>query len=296
MRLACEHLENGVSPRAAHSPYIQTARGRPASRRIPSPPECLPRVYFERLAVGIVAFRYDFESIGRLVEVVRKAGGEVPPSFYPTALGDPSSDIDPFEIAREARASLGDRISSAFMWRNSFHSIWSIRVATRNHRDLETIAKLANHLSSLLTKNDNALIDALADRVALLPTGWTFGHVEKLLDGVAVAAVEKRNEIEEGGGLIAPLMGRVPASSNEPGVWDSVETPNDALMIGLRNAFADFFGDPRILQDEDREPCGPFVEFVREVRRVDGELVTASAVKKANDRVMGRSRDKTRET
>lgn len=44
MRLACEHLENGVSPRAAHSPYIQTARGRPASRRIPSPPECLPRV------------------------------------------------------------------------------------------------------------------------------------------------------------------------------------------------------------------------------------------------------------
>lgn len=51
MRLAREHSQNGLSPRAANSPYIRTARGRPASRRIPPPPECLPRVPPRRSAV-----------------------------------------------------------------------------------------------------------------------------------------------------------------------------------------------------------------------------------------------------
>lgn len=36
-------------------PYIRMARGRPASRRIPSPPECLPRTISWRVAVGRMA-------------------------------------------------------------------------------------------------------------------------------------------------------------------------------------------------------------------------------------------------
>ncbi len=64
-RLECEQVGNRSSTIERPTAYHQTARGRPASRRIPSPPECLPRGTSGRSAVSRMS-GFESESAARL--------------------------------------------------------------------------------------------------------------------------------------------------------------------------------------------------------------------------------------
>lgn len=237
-----------------------------------------------------MAFQYDYASMGHVLDTVRGAGGKVSDDFYPIL--DPSFRGDPYRLAREQRSALGSAIANAFMWRDSFEELWGNRKAVRRHRDLETVAKLAERLVAVMGKDDDDLTRLLSDLFPAPGRGVTIGQGMAVLRGLPAAATAKRDQIEASGQLEAPLMDSFPRTSNEPGGWDNVETPSDAFTVGMQDAFREFFGEPTVHQDEDGEPCGPFVAFVQAVRRGEGSPVTTWAVKKAVDRLNGLGRDK----
>ncbi|GGD93568.1 hypothetical protein GCM10011390_10400 [Aureimonas endophytica] len=236
-------------------------------------------------------FRYDFFEMGRILDIVRDAGGNVPVDFYPVYAPDFLGDR--YGIARERRIALYQACSWAFTFRDAHSDWWDDRRAKAKYDRLAEIGELAEKLAGLLMKNDGEARSALSRHFPRLGAGVSAYDAVDAIRALPEAVEKERRRLCDAGLHDMAPLNLLPSENGRN--RDDPGTAGGSFIIALGDAFREFFGEPKIMTSEDGEPEGPFVAFVQAVRQSAGHPITASAVKQAWMRARRRSGDKGRE-
>lgn len=204
---------------------------------------------------------WGYESIGWLLEEVKKAGGEIPEKYYPT-----ENSPDQLASVRKARNDFGYHgLSLAFTWEKLYLEM--VSVATEKRRQA-TLCSMQNQIRLLLDslKSDEILLSRLSIRIPVDQHSGVglfeiINGLQKLKDAVAD---EKRN-IDPN---YEPLLAKEKDISKRSCLLNHLaETYKEHLALDPRQGFT----------KTSNNPTGPFIVFIKCAFILAGEEALSQA-------------------
>lgn len=224
----------------------------------------------------------NFQAVGRVIDRVRQADANLGAAYELPATGDPAD----WDRVREARSDLSSSISWAYTLREAHPDWTSDSRARRRYEAIGRVRRLSRELTALIHDDQMPLSSSLAPRFPVTDEhGFhvvDFSQFMAGLERLQEACIEERERLKELGLHEKAVLSQVGDDA------DSLSTPGAAFISRMGKAFEEAFEQaPSIRFTNDREPAGPFVQFVEAVTMEMGEPMSRDGIRKAWDRASG---------